>query len=186
MEYVFTVTVSKGSQGGPAWSQYRSDIASCSVSTFFQDTPLVSINPKVGFHGSTIFHQAKCAATKHPSSTCAAWAAQLAGLVVRCAELRRHHGPLELVSRRRLLVFRPFGFAGAFVCCLQETRRKYNPSSRLVLYGCAAASVDDRCSNSTVAGFNFEWDQVPFIPHTILLPCKPPCTRKEIEKTSGM
>lgn len=112
--------------------------------------------------------------------------AQLAGLVVRCAELRRHHGPLGLVSRRRLLVYRPFGFAGAFVCCSQETRRKYNPSSRLVLYGCAAASVDDRCSNSTVAGFNFEWDQVPFIPYTILLPCKPPCTWKEIEKTSGM
>lgn len=47
MEYIFTVTASKGSSGGPAWSQYRSDNASCSVSISVQDTPLVSIGPKV-------------------------------------------------------------------------------------------------------------------------------------------
>lgn len=47
MEFIFTVTVSKGSGGGPAWSQYRSDNASCSVSMSVQDTPLVSIGPKV-------------------------------------------------------------------------------------------------------------------------------------------
>ena len=48
-EYVFTVTVSKGSDGGAAWSQYRSDNASCFVSTSAIDTPLVSIIPKVSF-----------------------------------------------------------------------------------------------------------------------------------------
>ena len=42
----------------------------------------------------------------------------------------------------------------------QEIHRKYNPSSRLVLYGCAAASFEDRCSNSTLAGFDFVWGQV--------------------------
>lgn len=47
MEYIFTVTVSKGFDGGPVWSQYRSDNASCLVSTSVQDTPLVSITPKV-------------------------------------------------------------------------------------------------------------------------------------------
>ena len=38
--------------------------------------------------------------------------------------------------------------------------RKYNPSSRLVLYGCAAASVVDQCTNRTTAGIEFEWGQV--------------------------
>ncbi|CAM9773342.1 unnamed protein product [Scytosiphon promiscuus] len=85
--YVFTVTVSKGADGGPAWSQHRSDNASCTVSTSAMDVPLVSVNPK-------------------------------------------------------------------------EVRRKYNPSSRLVLYGCAAASSTSRCRNLTSAGFDFEWGQV--------------------------
>lgn len=44
---MFTVTVSKGFDGGPVWSPYRSDNASCFVSTSLQDTPLVSISPKV-------------------------------------------------------------------------------------------------------------------------------------------
>lgn len=42
----------------------------------------------------------------------------------------------------------------------QAIHRKYNPSSRLVLYGCAAASFEDRCSNNSMAGFGFEWGQV--------------------------
>ncbi|CAM9548563.1 unnamed protein product, partial [Ectocarpus sp. 12 AP-2014] len=42
----------------------------------------------------------------------------------------------------------------------KEVRRKYNPSSRVVLYGCAAASLEDRCRNSSTAGFDFKWDQV--------------------------
>eukprot|EP00903_Cladosiphon_okamuranus_P011441 g10779.t1 len=86
VEYIFTVTVSKGFDTGPVWSPYRSDNASCFVSTSWQDTPLVSISPK-------------------------------------------------------------------------ETRRKYNPSSRLILYGCAATSIEDRCSNRTGEGFDFEWEQ---------------------------
>ncbi|CAM9572666.1 unnamed protein product [Scytosiphon promiscuus] len=86
-QYAFTVTVSKGLDGGPAWSRRRSNNASCIVSTTALDVPLVSVNPK-------------------------------------------------------------------------EIRRKYNPSSRLVLYGCAAASTEDRCSNRTTAGFDFQWDQV--------------------------
>ncbi|CAM9207243.1 unnamed protein product, partial [Ectocarpus fasciculatus] len=87
VEYVFSVTVSKGSNGGPAWSQRRSGNTSCTVSTSSLEVPAVAINPK-------------------------------------------------------------------------EVRRKYNPSSRLVLYGCAAASTEDRCSNSSTAGFDFTWDQV--------------------------
>lgn len=47
VEYVFTVTVSKGVVGGPAWSQYRSDNASCVISTAVLDVPHVSILPKV-------------------------------------------------------------------------------------------------------------------------------------------
>lgn len=47
VEYVFTVTVSKGADGGPAWSQLRSDNASCTVSTSAMDIPLASVNPKV-------------------------------------------------------------------------------------------------------------------------------------------
>ena len=42
----------------------------------------------------------------------------------------------------------------------QEIARKYNPSSRMVLYGCAAADVDERCSSSATADFDFEWAQV--------------------------
>lgn len=57
----------------------------------------------------------------------------------------------------------------------QEMRRKYNPSSRLVLYGCGAASVDNRCSNRTMAGFDFEWDQVPWT-QTPFACANPACT----------
>ena len=42
----------------------------------------------------------------------------------------------------------------------QVINRKYNPSRRLILFGCAAASSEDRCSNSALAGFDFEWGQV--------------------------
>eukprot|EP00904_Undaria_pinnatifida_P010764 jgi/Undpi1/6818/HiC_scaffold_21.g09294.m1 len=42
----------------------------------------------------------------------------------------------------------------------QEVLRKYNPSTRIVLYGCAAASVDGSCSSRVNAGFDFEWAQV--------------------------
>lgn len=42
----------------------------------------------------------------------------------------------------------------------KEIARKYNPSSRIVLYGCAAASADDHCSSSASAAFDFEWAQV--------------------------
>ncbi len=44
---MFSVTVSKGSEGGEEWSQYRSDNASCVVSTSVVDMPLASIIPKV-------------------------------------------------------------------------------------------------------------------------------------------
>lgn len=47
VEYVFTVTVSKGAEGGTAWSQRRSDNASCTVSTMALGVPLVSVSPKV-------------------------------------------------------------------------------------------------------------------------------------------
>lgn len=42
----------------------------------------------------------------------------------------------------------------------QEVLRKYNPSSKLVMYGCAGSSVEDVCSASASAGFEFEWTQV--------------------------
>ncbi|CAM9204557.1 unnamed protein product [Laminaria digitata] len=91
VEYVFTVTVSKGDEdGAEEWSQLRSDNGSCIVSTSALAVPQVSINPK-------------------------------------------------------------------------EIARKYNPSSRIVLYGCAAASADERCSSSSTsatAAFEFEWAQV--------------------------
>lgn len=49
VEYVFTVTASKGDEDGAAaaWSQRRSDNASCTVSTSAVAVPQVSINPKV-------------------------------------------------------------------------------------------------------------------------------------------
>ncbi|CAM9106341.1 unnamed protein product [Ectocarpus fasciculatus] len=87
VEYVFTVTASKYGDGTTSWSNYRSDNASCTISTTALDVLHVSITPK-------------------------------------------------------------------------EIRRKYSPSKRLVLYGCAATSTESHCSNSTVAGFDFEWDQV--------------------------
>lgn len=43
---------------------------------------------------------------------------------------------------------------------LQEVLRKHNPSSVVVLYGCAAASPTDFCSSRTDAGLDFEWAQV--------------------------
>lgn len=46
------------------------------------------------------------------------------------------------------------------VVCLQEIHQKYSPSSRLVFYGCAATSSEDRCGSSITAGFDFEWGQV--------------------------
>ncbi|CAM9632430.1 unnamed protein product [Ectocarpus sp. 6 AP-2014] len=42
----------------------------------------------------------------------------------------------------------------------KEIHRKFSPSRRLVLYGCAAASIESHCSNSTFAGFDFQWNQV--------------------------
>ncbi|CAM9843656.1 unnamed protein product, partial [Ectocarpus sp. 4 AP-2014] len=87
IEYVFTVTAFKHADGSTPWSKYRSDNASCIISTTVFDVPYVSITPK-------------------------------------------------------------------------EIRRKYSPSKRLVLYGCAATSTESHCSNSTVAGFDFEWGQV--------------------------
>ncbi|CAM9196214.1 unnamed protein product, partial [Ectocarpus sp. 8 AP-2014] len=42
----------------------------------------------------------------------------------------------------------------------KEIYRKFSPSKRLVLYGCAAASIESHCSNSTLAGFDFQWNQV--------------------------
>ncbi|CAM9181833.1 unnamed protein product, partial [Ectocarpus sp. 8 AP-2014] len=85
--YVLTVTAFKHGDGSTPWSKYRSDNASCIISTTVLDVPYVSITPK-------------------------------------------------------------------------EIRRKYSPSKRLVLYGCAATSTESHCSNSTVAGFDFEWEQV--------------------------
>ena len=60
VEYVFTVTVSKGSDGGAAWSHYRSDNASCFVSTSALDTPLVSIIPKVSFPAQCLIKNSSC------------------------------------------------------------------------------------------------------------------------------
>ena len=52
VEYVFTVTASKGDEGGvTAWSRLRSDNASCIVSTSALAVPQVSINPKVNTYG---------------------------------------------------------------------------------------------------------------------------------------
>ena len=48
VDYVFTVTASKGSNdGAEAWAHLRSDNASCVVSTSALALPQVSINPKV-------------------------------------------------------------------------------------------------------------------------------------------
>lgn len=44
-----------------------------------------------------------------------------------------------------------------FHLSMQARRRKYNPSSRLVLRGCARASTAARCRRR---GFDFKWDQV--------------------------
>lgn len=48
VDYVFTVTASKGTDDGEAWARLRSDNASCVVSTSASALPQVSINPKVG------------------------------------------------------------------------------------------------------------------------------------------
>ncbi|CAM9275625.1 unnamed protein product [Ectocarpus sp. 4 AP-2014] len=85
--YVFTVTVSKHSDGSTPSSKYRSDNTSCIISTTGFDVPHVAITPK-------------------------------------------------------------------------EIHRKFSPSRRMVLYGCAAASVESHCSNNTSAGFDFQWNQV--------------------------
>lgn len=42
----------------------------------------------------------------------------------------------------------------------QEVLRKYSPSSRMVLRGCAAASIEEPCSSRTTAEFTFEWAMV--------------------------
>lgn len=47
VDYLFTVTVSKGVIGGLAWAAFRSDNASCIVSTSAEDVPHASITPKV-------------------------------------------------------------------------------------------------------------------------------------------
>ncbi|CAN0003126.1 unnamed protein product [Pylaiella littoralis] len=47
VDYTFVVTASKGFEGGQAWSQYRSDNASCVVSTTAENSPHVSVTPKV-------------------------------------------------------------------------------------------------------------------------------------------
>ncbi|CAM9477526.1 unnamed protein product, partial [Ectocarpus sp. 8 AP-2014] len=72
IEYVFTVTASKHSDESTPWSEYRSDNASCIISTTVLNVPHVAITPK-------------------------------------------------------------------------DILRKYNPSKRLVLYGCAAASTESHC-----------------------------------------
>ncbi|CAM9178019.1 unnamed protein product, partial [Sphacelaria rigidula] len=42
----------------------------------------------------------------------------------------------------------------------KEILRKYNPSSQLVLYGCASTSAESVCSSSIFSGFEFEWTDV--------------------------
>ena len=53
VEYVFTVNAFKGvdDAGAAAWSQLRSDNASCTVSTTAAALPHVSIDPKVRKYG---------------------------------------------------------------------------------------------------------------------------------------
>lgn len=177
VEYVFTVAVSKGSDGGPAWSPFRSDNASCLISTSVLDTPLISINPKVrsdrGFEKSSGLDLCGCRPMR-------AFPARL--LCSRKSSARdMSHTYLYRLGIYHWLhrcVFTIDVMRGSFDVCilssmvlLQETRRKYNPSSRLVLYGCAAASTQDRCSNRTAAGFVFGWDQVP----RTRLPCMQSC-----------
>ena len=59
VNYVFTVTASKGvdDAGAAAWSQLRSDNASCTVSTTAVALPHVSINPKVIKQGPRPMHR---------------------------------------------------------------------------------------------------------------------------------
>lgn len=42
----------------------------------------------------------------------------------------------------------------------QVMLRKYNPSSRFVLYGHASASLDDPVNHQYESGVDFEWGQV--------------------------
>lgn len=42
----------------------------------------------------------------------------------------------------------------------QTILRKYNPSEKMVLYGCASSFAHEVCSFSTSAEFELEWRQV--------------------------
>lgn len=59
---------------------------------------------------------------------------------------------------------------------LQDVLRQRDPSSRLVLYGCASASVDESCSTSVSSGFGFEWAQVYHPLHSMN---KPKCAHHD-------
>ena len=42
----------------------------------------------------------------------------------------------------------------------QEVLYKYDPSSRVILYGCASPAEGELCSSRTTNGLDFEWEQV--------------------------
>lgn len=42
----------------------------------------------------------------------------------------------------------------------QTILRKYNPSERMILYGCATSSAEEACTSSTSSMFELEWGQV--------------------------
>lgn len=44
--------------------------------------------------------------------------------------------------------------------CQQEVLEKYDPSSRVILYGCASPAEGELCSSRTTNGLDFEWEQV--------------------------
>lgn len=47
----------------------------------------------------------------------------------------------------------------------QTILRKYNPSERMILYGCATSAAEEVCTPSTSSMFELEWDQVKATAH---------------------
>lgn len=54
----------------------------------------------------------------------------------------------------------------------QVNRRKYSPTSKLVLNGCAAPSMEDICSARSSSKFDLQWNQVRHILSEVLCPEK--------------
>lgn len=63
--------------------------------------------------------------------------------------------------------------AAHFRIILQTILRKYNPSDKMVLYGCASASAAEQCTTLTTSQFELEWGQVRYFTYMSSTPPKP-------------